>query len=128
MSTAKLYCSASVVDRLTRPMQVVASEIKGKRDENTKDSINNSNGMVIDAATFIGTLQNGTFQHSFTTPSDDEKSPKGPGTNPIARASAAAANQNTTAKKVTSKQDFNNFLERQKIVLKRKEENVKKVI
>jgi hypothetical protein len=145
MASAKLYVSTNVVDRLTKPLasgeNVKAgqySKSKGGNDDpsmlQTFDESFDGTGsrgssQVINAATFIGSLQTGIRRsssgsnlHLFSTPSHGNVN------NENDSSSVNSANRATkrASGKVTTK-SFENFLERQKIVVKKREENVKHV-
>src|SRR5689334_6292113 len=70
MSSAKLYVSTNVVDRLTKPIAAGSESNKRQGGDDSMrafdDSFDQSNGQVIDAATYIGSLQSAT-----TTPSNN---------------------------------------------------------
>lgn len=122
MTSAKLYVSTNVVDRLTRPISS-ADEQQGRKDldnslfqtfDETFDGENRKSA-VIDAATFIGALQTGI-----------KRSDSSSVATPRVRDKGEESIYNQTGKKTTTAQ-FEHFLERQKLVLRKREENSKQV-
>jgi hypothetical protein len=120
MVSARLYCASNVVDRLTKPLDT--SAIESAANKNGKDNsmmqtfdesfdleFQNNKSSVIDAATYIGSLQQGQSHVH-----DD------------------AASQGDTPRKkpttTTTSKSFETFIARQEIVLKKREENIKQVI
>ena len=124
MASANMYLSANVVDRLTRPLNPSSdTTIDNEResiqafDESFDGNVRKSS--VISASTYIGALQTGIKRSNslsnIQTPRRlEESSVRSPSTN------------NKSQSKTTAK-NFEQFLERQKIVLKKREENSKQV-
>lgn len=119
MVSAKLYCSTNVVDRLTRPIEASPNHKSGKEnsliqafDESFDIEFQNKSS-VIDAATYIGSLQTGINQQIHADEQENQ--------------STSGANRSNRKSSSTPK-SFENFLQRQQIVLKKREENIKHVI
>jgi hypothetical protein len=119
MSSAKLYLQTNVVERLSRP--VANSENTPNNnvvDDSMMRTFDNSflggdQGNVIDAATFIGALQNqsGRPSNAFQTPGPAEQ-----------------AKQTLTKEEIKERQQkFNHFYERQQMMLEKKERSVEEV-
>lgn len=120
MSSAKLYVSTNVVERLTKP---VVTEQKKKKSEDIKtfdDSF--EAGQVVDAATFIGSLQSGN--QTFQTPGS--KSLRNKMRSSTGSVESALSDDSHPPKQQNSV-DFEAFLERQKIRNKQRDEKLKKV-
>jgi hypothetical protein len=119
MSSAKLYVSTNVVERLTKP---IVTEQKKKKPDDTKtfdDSFEAA--QVVDAATFIGSLQSG---NSLQTPAAKSLRTK--------MRSSAGSNDSPLSNdshppKHHSSADFEAFIERQNIRNKQRDEKIKKV-
>lgn len=142
MLSAKLYVSANVVDRLTRPIltdkdSTVAASSMDDSMLRTFDNSFDQNMMtpggaqVIDAATFLQNV--GSSNRSVDgsqTPGGLRRSASFTSTT---RKSAEQLQQEEIAKQQKKEQnarraqEFNRFLERQNVVLKKREENVQKV-
>lgn len=132
MASAKLYVSTNVVDRLTRPINSLdESRLQGGgKDESMMQTFDESfdNGVrksgVIDAATYIGSLQTGIRRSSSGSAVN---TPRQTGWRNDDDVSVNSANRSRSKKLTTTPKDFEHFLERQKLVLKKREDNVKQV-
>ncbi len=120
MSSAKLYVSTNVVERLTKP--IVAEQQKKKEESKMFDDSFEA-AQVVDAATFIGSLQSGANQ-AFQTPATKSLRSK-------MRSSTGSIESTLSNDSHPPKQqnpvDFEAFLERQKIKNKQRDDRLKKV-
>jgi hypothetical protein len=121
MSAAKMYTSMNVVDRLTKPIQSQASGDDSMRafDNNFEGgsespSSSNKNGMVMDAATFIGSLQGGSVGNA-----DSQ--------NHSSVHQYGGKTASSSEMKKIDKEEFDKFLQRQHMVLQKREQNIKSV-
>lgn len=133
MSSAKLYVSTNVVDRLTKPISTVEkSQMEDASLQKTFDDSfdHNNNGQVIDAATYIGSLQS---NNSFATPGGGAGGRSAAlksaskGTQPHRMSTDNSSMQPTQEDSQQQATNFNDFLERQKLILKKREEKIEKV-
>jgi hypothetical protein len=128
MSSAKLYVSTNVVDRLTRPLSAGGD---GGSDESS-----DAPPIVMDMASFMGNLMGGGSSGqqtgAFQTPNH-----RRPNTAPGSRSSIPVpirgglqqqAPVDGEADSKDKQLKFEQFLERQKQVTKRKEDNIKQVV
>jgi hypothetical protein len=129
MSSAKLYVSTNVVDRLTRPLS-------GGGDNGSDESPETA-PMVMDMASFMGNLSSFSNQQqagtAFQTPNHHR-----PSTAPGSRSGIPVPIRGGLQQQAPAPADgepdskekqlrFEQFLERQKQVTKRKEDNIKQV-
>lgn len=120
MSAAKMYTSMNVVDRLTKPIQ---SHVPGDDSMRAFDnsfeggfespSSSNKNRMVMDAATFIGSLQGGSVHEESQNNSS------------VHQLGGKTASSGVTKK--LEKEEFDKFLQRQQLVLQKREQNTKMI-
>lgn len=124
MSAAKMYTSINVVDRLTKPIHSQASPSdESMRAFDTSFEGNNhtpgSNRLVMDAATFIGSLQTGAA--SASTPTNSVN----PNMNGYVTGGKSVSSVTETKK--LDKEDLDRFLQRQKQVLEKRATQTKAV-
>lgn len=134
MASAKLYVSTNVVDRLTRPINSLEESHNQGRDESIMQVFDESFDTagrkpgVIDAATYIGSLQTGIRRSSsgsaVQTPRQGDRRNRD---NDDVSVNSANRSRSRSKKLATTPKEFEHFLERQKLVLKKREENVKQV-
>jgi hypothetical protein len=111
MASAKLYVSANVVDRLTRPIS------NGGNNENADESnmtktFDNSDRQVMDVATFMsGGATTGVGSSSFATPGGS-----GGGTGPTGTTAAPLSE----VEQAERKKQFEQFIFRQQQILAKK--------
>jgi hypothetical protein len=138
MASAKLYVSTNVVDRLTRPIEILEESINKSAvktpqggDDSMKtfdDSFDNGypRSSVIDAATFIGSLQTGISNRSVggssvvNTPNYNRNRLRDNDDNSVNTTQSAS-------KRKSNSKSFDTFLARQKLVLEKREQEIEKV-
>lgn len=108
MSSAKLYVSANVVDRLTRPVANSAAAMV----EGDSPSFDATNRPVMDMASFMGSI-GATFQ----TPARSQSAPRG----------GSSSSVGGEESKEARAQRFQQFLKRQEKTLQRKDSKVQEV-
>ena len=111
MSSAKLYISTDVVDRLTRPIASSSSAAEDssqqqqQRFDSTSPSGRSSRPGVMNIQSFLGSLQGSA-----------------------AKAVAQQSPQLSSDEKLKRQLKFESFLNRQKAIMKRKEEQIQQVL
>jgi hypothetical protein len=118
MSSAKLYISSDVVDRLTRPIassgSVEDSSHQQQRFDSTSPSGRSSRPGVMNIQSFLGSLQGSAAKTSA----------------PLSSSSGSGAQhspQMSSDEKLKRQLKFESFLNRQKAIMKRKEEQIQQV-
>lgn len=123
MSSAKLYVSANVVDRLTRP---VANSVAALA-EGESPSFDATNRPVMDMASFMGSIGAANFNTSttgnnaFQTPGRSQSAPRG------GAGGSSSSSVGGEESKEARAQRFQQFLKRQEKTLQKKEEKVQEV-
>lgn len=116
MNLAKVYVSSNVVDRLSRPSNVrkkIDANVgvgDGTNLESLYQESDDNKSIVIDAATFIGSL--GVF---------DQKKEEKENRNNVNKRSSSAT------RSTSSSVNFNQFLERQKLLFEKKQEKLNEI-
>lgn len=128
MTSAQLYLQTSVVDRLTRPLtndnphnhstdEPQLRSVSGHDNMSQDGSYSNNNGRnVIDAATFLGSLQTGVGLPPPPPPSLPSTAVKG-----------GKSKDMDVNSKVLKEEELQRFLQRQQMVVKKRDEEIKTV-
>lgn len=116
MSSAKLYISSDVVDRLTRPIASSgsvedSSQQQQQRFDSTSPSGRSSRPGVMNIQSFLGSLQGSAIKASA----------------PSSGSGAQQSPQMSSDEKLKRQLKFESFLNRQKAIMKRKEEQIQQV-
>ena len=126
MSSAKLYLSMNVVDRLTKPIPAEPEDSEGDMDDQHFDS-GVTDRPVMDVASFMGSLQGGG-QGPYNTPANKRPSSAGSSRRKSGGGSTVSSRQTLTAEeKELRNQSFQTFLGRQNQSLLRKERRVEEL-
>ena len=116
MSSAKLYISSDVVDRLTRPIASSGSVDDSSHQQQQRFDSNSPSGRssrpgVMNIQSFLGSLQGSAIKASASSSgSGAQQSP-----------------QMSSDEKLKRNLKFESFLNRQKAIMKRKEEQIQQV-
>lgn len=126
MTSAQLYLQTSVVDRLTRPLtndyhtsvndEPQLRSASGHDDMSQDGSFNVGGRNVIDAATFLGSLQTGASLPPPPPPSVQQSGIKG------GKSKDEGGNN-----KVLKAEELQRFLQRQQLVVKKRDDEIKTV-
>lgn len=122
MSAAKMYTSMNVVDRLTKPIQATSFGEDSMRAFDTSfegaphtPNSSSNNRLVMDAATFIGSLQGGGSVRGGGSPAGS--------VTPVGGGGKSVSGE---TRKI-DKEEFDKFLQRQQLVLQKREQNKQSV-
>mmetsp|Transcript_22203 Transcript_22203/g.32306 ORF Transcript_22203/g.32306 Transcript_22203/m.32306 type:complete len:754 (-) Transcript_22203:158-2419(-) len=126
MSSAKLYVSMDVVDRLTKPVTTDAPPSPSNEDRHFDVGASfDRERPVMDVASFMGSLQqNGG---PYNTPSDKRRRPHSAPRTGRSKAGSTAGESLTEEEREARKQNFNAFLGRQTQTILRKQKKAEEL-
>jgi hypothetical protein len=126
MSSAKLYLSMNVVDRLTKPIPAEPEDSEGEEDPHF-DAGGGLDRPVMDVASFMGSLQGG--QGPYNTPANKRPSSAGSSRRKSGGSTATASSRQTLTaeERELRNQSFQTFLGRQNQSLLKKERRVEEL-